>query len=159
MTTVWPQQGHYVTDARVRTLPPPDVTIERIGELLAWDRRGSASGASVTQRSAHLPTAASACSSARPFSVSSYSTRTGVSGTTSARDDAFGLELAQALGEHPVADLGDRGAQLGEPHPPVEQELDDRAGPAPADELDGAVELRAQMGLQAHDGIVTEPAT
>ena len=41
VTTVWPKQGHYVTDARVRTLPAPDVTIERIGGLLAWtpDRR------------------------------------------------------------------------------------------------------------------------
>ena len=36
VTTIWPRQGHYVTDARVRTLPPPDVTIERIGGLLAW---------------------------------------------------------------------------------------------------------------------------
>ena len=36
VTTVWPKQGHYVTDARVRTLPAPDVTIERIGGLLAW---------------------------------------------------------------------------------------------------------------------------
>ena len=36
VTTVWPKQGHYVTDARVTTLPPPDVTLERIGELLAW---------------------------------------------------------------------------------------------------------------------------
>jgi FMN phosphatase YigB (HAD superfamily) len=37
VTTVWPRQGHYVTDARVPTLPPPDVTLGRIGELLAWD--------------------------------------------------------------------------------------------------------------------------
>jgi FMN phosphatase YigB (HAD superfamily) len=37
VTTVWPRQGHYVSDARVRTLPPPDVTLSRIGELLAWD--------------------------------------------------------------------------------------------------------------------------
>lgn len=37
VTTVWPRQGHYITDARVPTLPPPDVTLERIGELLAWD--------------------------------------------------------------------------------------------------------------------------
>ena len=36
VTTIWPKQGHYVTDARVRTLPPPDVTIERIGGFLAW---------------------------------------------------------------------------------------------------------------------------
>jgi FMN phosphatase YigB (HAD superfamily) len=37
VTTVWPRQGHYVTDARVQSLPPPDVTLLRIGELLAWD--------------------------------------------------------------------------------------------------------------------------
>jgi FMN phosphatase YigB (HAD superfamily) len=36
VTTVWPKQGHYVSDARVTTLPPPDVTLARIGELLAW---------------------------------------------------------------------------------------------------------------------------
>ena len=36
VTTVWPRQGHYVTDARVNSLPPPDVTRARIGELLAW---------------------------------------------------------------------------------------------------------------------------
>jgi FMN phosphatase YigB (HAD superfamily) len=36
VTTVWPRQGHYVNDARVTSLPPPDVTISRIGELLAW---------------------------------------------------------------------------------------------------------------------------
>jgi FMN phosphatase YigB (HAD superfamily) len=36
VTTVWPKQGHYVSDARVSSLPPPDVTLARIGELLAW---------------------------------------------------------------------------------------------------------------------------
>jgi len=36
VTTVWPKQGHYVSDARVSSLPPPDVTLGRIGELLAW---------------------------------------------------------------------------------------------------------------------------
>jgi hypothetical protein len=36
VTTVWPRQGHYVNDARVNSLPPPDVTLARIGELLAW---------------------------------------------------------------------------------------------------------------------------
>jgi FMN phosphatase YigB (HAD superfamily) len=36
VTTVWPKQGHYVNDARVATLPPPDVTLARIGELLVW---------------------------------------------------------------------------------------------------------------------------
>jgi FMN phosphatase YigB (HAD superfamily) len=36
VTTVWPKQGHYVSDARVQSLPPPDVALSRIGELLAW---------------------------------------------------------------------------------------------------------------------------
>jgi hypothetical protein len=36
VTTVWPKQGHYVSDARVPSLPPPDVTLARIGELLEW---------------------------------------------------------------------------------------------------------------------------
>jgi FMN phosphatase YigB (HAD superfamily) len=36
VTTVWPKQGHYVSDARVQSLPPADVTLSRIGELLAW---------------------------------------------------------------------------------------------------------------------------
>ena len=36
VTTVWPKQGHYVTDPRVKTLAAPDVTIERIGGMLGW---------------------------------------------------------------------------------------------------------------------------
>jgi FMN phosphatase YigB (HAD superfamily) len=36
VTTVWPKQGHYVTDARVATLPQPDVTLERIGGMQQW---------------------------------------------------------------------------------------------------------------------------
>ena len=36
-TTVWPRQGHYVTDARVAALPPPDVTLSRIGDFVTWD--------------------------------------------------------------------------------------------------------------------------
>jgi FMN phosphatase YigB (HAD superfamily) len=37
VTTVWPKQGHYISDERVADLPAPDVTLERIGELLTWD--------------------------------------------------------------------------------------------------------------------------
>ena len=59
------QAGHYVTDARVQTLPPP-TTLSRIGELLAWDFPRLRRQRTVTQRSAHLPTAASACSRACP---------------------------------------------------------------------------------------------
>ena len=37
VTTVWPRQGHYVNDARVTSLPAPDVTLSRIGELAGWE--------------------------------------------------------------------------------------------------------------------------
>lgn len=35
--TVFPRQGHYALDPAVTTFPPADVTIERIGDLLAYD--------------------------------------------------------------------------------------------------------------------------
>ncbi|GIW05421.1 MAG: hypothetical protein KatS3mg060_0226 [Dehalococcoidia bacterium] len=39
LTTVFPRQGHYALDeATVAQYPPADVTIERIGELLNYDR-------------------------------------------------------------------------------------------------------------------------
>ncbi len=47
VTTVWPKQGHYVTDDRVRTIPPPDVTVTRIGEMLAWSLDGLVQAARV----------------------------------------------------------------------------------------------------------------
>jgi len=37
VTTVFPRQGHYAHAPEVPTLPPADVTVERIGELLRWD--------------------------------------------------------------------------------------------------------------------------
>jgi hypothetical protein len=38
VTTVFPRQGHYAQDREaVAKNPVPDVTVERIGELLAWD--------------------------------------------------------------------------------------------------------------------------
>lgn len=37
LTTVFPRQGHYAHDPKVATYPPPDVTIERIGDLLDYD--------------------------------------------------------------------------------------------------------------------------
>ena len=40
VTTVWPKQGHYVTDPRVNALPAPDVTLARIGDMLAWTGDG-----------------------------------------------------------------------------------------------------------------------
>jgi hypothetical protein len=71
-------------------------------------------------------------------------------GHDDARHDPFVLELAQAFRQHAIADVGDAGAQLREAHPFVKQEVDDGTGPASADELDGVVELLAQMGLQTH---------
>jgi len=65
------------------------------------------------------------------------------------RDNPFGFELPQPLRQHPIADVGDGRAQLGKSHPPVQQELDERARPAPADELDRLVKLHAQLGLVA----------
>jgi hypothetical protein len=37
VTTVFPRQGHYAHDSQVSIYPPPDVTIERIGDLLDYD--------------------------------------------------------------------------------------------------------------------------
>jgi len=37
VTTIFPRQGHYAHAPDVATLPPADVTIDRIGELLRWD--------------------------------------------------------------------------------------------------------------------------
>lgn len=36
LTTVFPRQGHYARDPQVATYPTPDITIERIGDLLAF---------------------------------------------------------------------------------------------------------------------------
>jgi hypothetical protein len=40
VTTVFPRQGHYALAPEVDTLPPADVTVGRIGELLGWDLAG-----------------------------------------------------------------------------------------------------------------------
>jgi FMN phosphatase YigB (HAD superfamily) len=37
VVTVFPRQGHYALDPAVTTYPPADITIERIGDLLAYD--------------------------------------------------------------------------------------------------------------------------
>lgn len=40
VTTVWPKQGHYATDPSVlTTYPPPDITLERIGDLVKLDAK------------------------------------------------------------------------------------------------------------------------
>jgi hypothetical protein len=71
-------------------------------------------------------------------------------GDDDAGDDSLRLQFPQPLGQHPVADLGDGGAKLGKAHPAVQEELDHRSRPTSADELDGAVKLRAEVGLQTH---------
>jgi FMN phosphatase YigB (HAD superfamily) len=39
VTTVFPRQGHFAHDSQALAgYPPPDVTVERIGDLLAFDR-------------------------------------------------------------------------------------------------------------------------
>lgn len=39
VTTVFPRQGHYALDPKIATAyPPADITIERIGDLLNYDR-------------------------------------------------------------------------------------------------------------------------
>jgi FMN phosphatase YigB (HAD superfamily) len=38
LTTVFPRQGHYAFDMKeIAKYPPPDITVERIGDLLAYD--------------------------------------------------------------------------------------------------------------------------
>jgi hypothetical protein len=64
--------------------------------------------------------------------------------------DPFGFQLSQPFRQHPVADIGDRRAELGEAHPALEEQLDDRTGPAAADELDRAVKPDAELGFEAH---------
>jgi hypothetical protein len=64
--------------------------------------------------------------------------------------DSFGFELAQPLRQHPIADVGNGAPQFGEPHPPVQQELDHRPGPAAANELDRVVEFHAELGFETH---------
>src|SRR6185436_754741 len=60
-------------------------------------------------------------------------------------EDAFLLELLKAIAEHAIGDVGDGIAQRGEPAPRLEQHEDDRAGPAAADQLAGAVEAGAEL--------------
>ncbi len=48
LTTVFPRQGHYAHDPHVATFPAPDVTVERIGDLLNYDLPALCSRASVS---------------------------------------------------------------------------------------------------------------
>jgi FMN phosphatase YigB (HAD superfamily) len=44
LTTVFPRQGHYAHAADVASYPAPDLTIERIGELVDYDASALAAG-------------------------------------------------------------------------------------------------------------------
>src|ERR1700751_1272445 len=75
-----------------------------------------------------------------------------------ALDDPFLLELLQPLAEHAVGDLGDGVAQHREATARFQQHVDDRPGPAAADQLAGAVEAQAELrdiitvaGILRHD--------
>jgi len=74
-------------------------------------------------------------------------------------DDPFRLELAQALRQHAVADVGDGIAELGIPHASVEQQADDGAGPAAADQLDRMVKAAAQRVLKSHGASIAKAHT
>jgi hypothetical protein len=37
VTTVFPRQGHYAHAADVASYPTPDITVERVGELVSYD--------------------------------------------------------------------------------------------------------------------------
>jgi hypothetical protein len=74
-------------------------------------------------------------------------------------EDSLGFELAQPLRQHPIADVGNRAAQLGETHPPVQQQLNHGSGPAAPDELDGPMESGAELGFEAHTQILAQKPT
>jgi hypothetical protein len=63
-----------------------------------------------------------------------------------ARHDRFALQLAESLGEHPIADVPDRAADRREPQGAGHQNLHHGAGPSGAHELDRLVKLRTKRG-------------
>jgi hypothetical protein len=85
--------------------------------------------------------------------------------------DSLAFELAQALRQHAIADIGDGGPQLaiadigdggpqlGEAHPSVQEQLNHGTRPTATDEFHRPVELGAQLGFQAHAGILAELPT
>ena len=50
VTTVFPRQGHYARAADVSSYPAPDVTIERIGDLVGHDLPSLLAAASTDRR-------------------------------------------------------------------------------------------------------------
>src|SRR4051812_34695365 len=66
-------------------------------------------------------------------------------------DDAARLQLLHALGQEAVAELRDRGGDLGEAHgAAIQEDLDDRSRPAAPDQLHRLVVGREAGGLLAH---------
>src|SRR3954451_6908075 len=75
----------------------------------------------------------------------------GRAGLDRALDDAARLELLHALGQEAVAELRDRGSDLGEAHgAAIQEDLDDRSRPAAPDQLNRLVIEGAAGGLLAH---------
>lgn len=62
------------------------------------------------------------------------------------RYDPFALELAQPVGQHPVGDLGNAGAEGRETAGLLKHDEEDRTGPATADELARPMKADAQLG-------------
>jgi hypothetical protein len=61
-----------------------------------------------------------------------------------AMDESLRLKLLEALGEHPVAQAGDRLANIAEAVDAGSEAAKDRSGPATADQLDGALVIRTE---------------
>jgi hypothetical protein len=72
------------------------------------------------------------------------------------RQNAFRFELAQALGEHPIADVGNRAPQFRKTHPSGQEQLNHGARPAAANQLDGAMKLDAELGFETHACILAK---
>src|SRR5947209_7417008 len=64
-------------------------------------------------------------------------------------DDALALQLLEALGQEPVGEPGDGGADLGEPAVAGEQRPHDRPRPPAPDDLDRPVVERTEAGDRA----------
>ena len=78
--------------------------------------------------------------SARPFSVSSYSTRGGTSGKVRAGDDALLLERAQPQRERARGDALERALQLAEARAALGEVADHQQRPLAADDVGGAAD-------------------
>src|SRR5438093_4087454 len=73
----------------------------------------------------------------------------GRAGADSAQHDPLGLELPKPLRERPVGDVRQRPPELREAARPGQKRAGDRSAPAPADQLDRALEVDAEL-VAAH---------